>query len=88
MLNHKLGADETETFKAVEVARDNTQMELSGEVEVKGWTKFDFPGRGNKYSDFKWRYYHFTGIDYNAANKRQAIYRILGEGKYWVSVNI
>ncbi|KAJ3183609.1 hypothetical protein HDU85_002038 [Gaertneriomyces sp. JEL0708] len=83
VLNHKLGADETETFKAVEVARDNTQHEISGEQDITGWTKFTFPGRGNKYSDFQWRHYHFTGVDYNAANKRQAIYRILGEGKYW-----
>ncbi|KND02862.1 uncharacterized protein SPPG_01942 [Spizellomyces punctatus DAOM BR117] len=83
VLNHKLGADQTETFKAVEVSPHNTEQEVSGELEVKGWTKFDFPGRANKYSDFKWRHYHFTGIDYNAANKRQAIYRILGEGKYW-----
>ncbi|KAI9106251.1 Maltohexaose-producing amylase [Phlyctochytrium arcticum] len=83
VLNHKLGADETETFKAVEVARDNTEHEISGEQEVKGWTKFTFPGRGEKYSALQWRHFHFTGIDFNAANKRQGIYRILGDGKYW-----
>lgn len=40
-------------------------------------------GRDNKYSDFKWHWYHFSGTDYNAANEKTAIYRILGEGKGW-----
>ncbi|KAJ3147312.1 hypothetical protein HDU89_005662 [Geranomyces variabilis] len=83
VLNHKLGADKTETFKAVEVARDDTTHDISGEQEVKGWTCFEFPGRKGKYSDMVWHHHHFTGVDFNAANKRQAIYRILGEGKYW-----
>ncbi|KAJ3012871.1 hypothetical protein HKX48_006020 [Thoreauomyces humboldtii] len=83
VLNHKLGADKTEKFKAVEVARDNTNQEISGEQEITAWTSFEFPGRKDKYSDFKWKHYHFTGVDFNAANKRQGIYRILGEGKYW-----
>ncbi|KAI8825277.1 alpha amylase [Fimicolochytrium jonesii] len=83
VLNHKLGADKTETFRAVEVARDDTTHDISGQQEIKGWTKFEFPGRGDKYSSFKWNFNHFTGVDYNAANKRQGIYRILGDGKYW-----
>lgn len=31
------------------------------QYEIEGWTKFTFPARGDKYSDFKWQHFHFTG---------------------------
>jgi len=40
---------------------------------------FDFPGRGTKYSELKYHWYHFTGVDFNAANGHKAIYKIVGE---------
>nr|AWM99291.1 glycoside hydrolase family 13 [Rhizophlyctis rosea] len=83
VMNHKLGADETETFKVVEVDRCDTTKDISGEQEITAWTKFLFPGRGDKYSKFKWYYNHFTGVDYDAGNQREGVFRILGHGKYW-----
>lgn len=50
---------------------------------IDAWLGFDFPGRGEKYSSQKYHSYHFTGTDYNNANGRTAIYRILGDGKDW-----
>ena len=65
VLNHKAGADETERFLAYEVNPDKRQEKESKSYEIEGWTKFTFPGRGDKYSDFKWSWEHFNGTDYN-----------------------
>jgi hypothetical protein len=36
-----------------------------------------------QYSDLKWNFNHFTGVDWNEEDKKKSIYRILGENKYW-----
>lgn len=51
--------------------------------EIEGWLGFDFPERNNKYSTMKYNSRHFSGTDYNAANNKCAIYKILGENKDW-----
>ncbi len=83
VMNHKAGADYTETFLAQEVAEDNRNEDLTEPYEIEGWTGFDFPGRGDKYSDFKWHWYHFSGTDKDDRSGKEAIFRILGEGKGW-----
>jgi alpha-amylase len=83
VINHKAGADYTEKFLAKEVNPKQRENEITDAYEIEGWTGFDFPGRGNKYSDFKWHWYHFTGTDFNQANKKKAVYEIQGEGKSW-----
>lgn len=83
VLNHKGGADETERFNAVEVADDNRNKELSEPYEIEGWTKFTFPGRKGKYSDFTWNYHHFSGIDYDQINDKKTIFRIAEDDKTW-----
>lgn len=83
VLNHKAGADETERFLAYEVDPDNRQEKQSKSYEIEGWTKFTFPGRGDKYSDFKWSWEHFTGTDFNNENGKEAIYMIKGFQKGW-----
>lgn len=83
VMNHKAGADYTEKFMALEVNPEQREEKVTEPYEIEGWTGFDFPGRGNKYSDFKWHWYHFSGVDYNAANGKNAIYQIVGEGKHW-----
>lgn len=50
---------------------------------MPGWTKFTFPGRGDKYSSFKWDFNCFTGVDYDAKNEKTAIFKIHGDGKTW-----
>lgn len=83
VMNHKGGADYTEKFLAREVDPGNREKPVSDPYEIEGWTGFNFPGRGDKYSDFKWHYFHFGGVDYNQANGKKAIYQIVGDGKTW-----
>ena len=55
--------------------------------EIEAWLGFDFPGRGNTYSSQKYHWHHFSGTDFNAAEKdkdKKAIYKIVGDGgKDW-----
>jgi alpha-amylase len=83
VMNHKAGADEKENFKVVEVDGGNRQKEVSGVRNIEGWTKFTFPGRGGKHSDFKWNFTHFNGTDFDAKRGETGVYRILGENKDW-----
>jgi len=53
-MNHKAAADELETIKVVEVNPEDRSKEISEEFEIDAWTKFTFPGRNGKYSDFVW----------------------------------
>lgn len=83
VINHKAGADETEKFMVVEVDPQDRMTFISDEYEIEGWTRFTFPGRKNKYSDFKWSWEHFSGTDFNNSNGEKAIYLIMGENKKW-----
>ena len=44
VMNHKGGADYTETVTAVEVDRNNRNIEVSGDYEISAWTGFNFQG--------------------------------------------
>ena len=64
VLNHKAGGDEIERIKVVRVNPDNRNEEISEPFEIDAFTKFTFPGRQKKYSEFEWNYMCFTGVDY------------------------
>ena len=83
VMNHKAGADYTEWFMAQEVDPGQRENATSEPHEIEGWTGFDFPGRGNMYSNFKWHWFHFSGTDYDVSRKKDGIFQILGEGKHW-----
>ncbi len=83
VLNHKFGADQTETVTAVRVEGSNRNQEYGSDGEISAWTRFDFPGRGDTYSDFKWRWYHFDGVDWDAGKQEKAIFKFRGLGKGW-----
>lgn len=83
VLNHRLGADESETFKATEVSNDDRTKNLGEPYDIEGWTKFNFPGRGDKHSSQKYTFNHFTGVDYDNKQQKKAIFRIEGDNKYW-----
>lgn len=83
VLNHKASADGTEYVKAREVSSSNRNNVITSEKTIKSWTVFNFDGRGNKYSTFKWSAKHFDGVDYDANNGRTAVY--LFSGKSWDS---
>lgn len=81
VLDHKMGADGTEVVKAEEYNPDNRLEKASDIKEIVAWTHFFFPGRGGKYSDFEWHWYHFTGIDYDEKRDQQGIFKF--RNKYW-----
>ena len=83
VMNQKTGADYTEKFMACEVDPENREQVIGAPVEVEGWTGYTFPGRGDKYSPFKWHWYHFSGTDQVYETGKRAIYLIQGEGKKW-----
>lgn len=83
VLNHKGGADYTESFEAVQVDAFDRLKDISDPHEIEGWTGFNFPGRAGVYSDFVWNYNHFSGIDYDEKTDTEGIFRIVGDGKYW-----
>ncbi|KAG0268046.1 hypothetical protein DFQ27_007675 [Actinomortierella ambigua] len=81
VLNHKGAADAKETFMAVAVDNNDRMVEIEEPREITAWTKFTFPGRKDKYSDFKWHWFHFSGVDWDDAAKRKAVFKIKGEFK-------
>ncbi|MBK1637331.1 alpha-amylase, partial [Rhodovulum adriaticum] len=83
VLNHKAGADESEVFKAVKVDPNNRTREIEEARDIEGWTKFTFPGRQGKYSDFVWSFQHFNGVDYDARTGENGIFKIIWEQRDW-----
>jgi alpha-amylase len=83
VLNHKAGADRIEKCRVVEVDPNDRTKDISQPHEIDGWLGFEFEGRGGKYSNMKWHWYHFTGTDWDDATRKKAIYRILGDNKSW-----
>jgi alpha-amylase len=84
VLNHMGGAEETEKFMAVKVDESYRTNAVTEPIEIEAYTKFTYPGRKGKYSEFIWTHQCFTGVDYNNANGETAIYNILNEwGDDW-----
>lgn len=80
VLNHKMGADETEQVEATRVNDDN-RLEQENSLTIEAWTKFNYASRNNSYSPFKWNYTHFTGTDYDNKTKEAGIF--LFKDKQW-----
>ncbi len=83
VLNHKAAADEKEVVRAVKVDDNNRNSDISAVIEIEAWTKFDFPGRADKYSGFKWNWTHFSGVNADARTGDQGIFRLVGDNKKW-----
>jgi alpha-amylase len=78
-LDHKIGADAVEEVFAVEYDYNNRNRQIGERKIILAWTKFDYPGRGNKYSDFKWNSSHFDGVDWDERTKKNGIYKFCGK---------
>lgn len=83
VMNHKGGSDGTEWVEAVEVDPNDRNHETSENYWIEAWTKFNFDGRANTYSDFKWKWYHFNGTDWDQSRSLSRIYKFRGIGKQW-----
>jgi alpha-amylase len=84
-LNHMGGSDETEWTDAYQVNPENRFEAMGADLQIQAWSKFNFPGRQGKYSDFVWRWYHFDGTDRDENQKLSGIFQFRGENKHWDS---
>lgn len=69
VLDHRMGADEKEKVK------------LKDDSDAEVWTKFNFPGRGEKYSSLKLDWNCFDGTDWNELTKEGG--EMLFNSKEW-----
>lgn len=84
VLNHKNGADESETVKVIQVDTEDRNKVISEPVDKEISTKYYFPGRNKKYSDFVWDFKTFTGVDACADSNEKCIYKIVNDyGNLW-----
>jgi alpha-amylase len=66
VLNHRMGADHSETVQATPYSRED-RIHPKGEThEIKAYTHYSFEGRKKTYSDFEWHWYHFDAVDHDA----------------------
>ena len=83
VLNHKAGADGTETVSAVQVNSWDRNSVKYGPYDIDAWTKFDFAGRNGKYSTFEWKASCFDGVDYDNRYGTKEIFRFADKNWDW-----
>lgn len=76
VLNHKHGGDEKETVPVVKVNPNNRKEPVSDHHSIEAHTRFTFPGRNGKYSDYQWDWHSFTGTREDSSDE---IFLILNE---------
>lgn len=81
VFNHKAGADDSEIVSARPVASDNRNHFVGPKRDIRAHTVFNFPGRGTKYSEYKWTAKDFDGVDFDDITKERGIFKF--EGKEW-----
>lgn len=88
VLNHKTGGDESDGFwEAIRVEKHDRTLERwgagweEGKIEVKSYTKFQYPERGGRYSAFTWEAKHFDSVD-TVTNIRQHNNNFTDSGSY------
>jgi alpha-amylase len=81
VFNHKDGGDETERIRATPFSRDNRDYPIGNAQEIEVYTKFNFPGRGDRYSSMKWNHHHFDSVNHNMLNSSDGVvYLFEGQG--------
>lgn len=86
VLNHRIGADEAEMVKVKQVEFHDRNKISELEEVIEAYTKFTFPGRKGKYSQFIWDWHCFSGVSVTN-NEGTRIYSILNEyGQGWEDV--
>ena len=82
VLNHRMGGDALEEVEVEEVDCFDRNQTIGDTYTIRTWSKFTFPGRGDRYSAFKWDRQHFTafGASADAPHEQGKIYRVKGKG--------
>jgi alpha-amylase len=86
VLNHRLGGDEKERFRVKRINPDNRNETIGEPFEIDAYTRFTFPGRAGKYSNYIWDFHSFSGLDHadNLKPEEQGIFKVLNEyGEDW-----
>lgn len=87
VINHKAGGDELEKVPVRRVNPNNREEFISDVFVIEAWTKFTFPGRAGKYSNFIWDQHAFTGIDWAEDLQESGIFSIQNQyGEAWEEV--
>jgi alpha-amylase len=87
VINHKAGGDQLEKVPVRKVNPDNREEFISDVMLIDAWTKFTFPERAGKYSQFIWDLHCFSGIDWAEDLKESGIYSIQNAyGEAWEEV--
>lgn len=81
VLNHRMGADGTESCRAVPYAKGDRINPKGALRDIRAWTHFAFPGRNGTYSDFEWHWQHFDAVDFEADNPTRYDSVYLFDGK-------
>jgi len=81
VLNHRMGADGSESVLATECDPANRSELVSEPHLITAWTHFTFPGRRGRYSHFRWDWRRFHGTDWDEGERRSSVF--LFDGKHW-----
>lgn len=79
VLNHRMGADDTEEVLAVQENPKNRNEDMGPAKMISAWTKYTFPGRHNTYSDFQWNWTDFHGVDWDQKTGECSVYKFYGK---------
>ena len=79
VLNYRVGCDKVETISANDFNYSSKSQMVGDSKVVKGFTGFNFPGRKNKYSKFKWNWTLFDGVNWEPEKMKGAIAQAAGE---------
>lgn len=78
VMNHRIGADETEEVVVVEVDPENRFEPRSDAYTIRAWSRYLFAARAGKYSSFVWTKDQFNafGADASQPDVTGRIYRV------------
>jgi len=85
VLNHKMGADEKESVVVRRVNPDNRTQIAEENIDALAYTRFTFPGRDGKYSQFIWDKQCFSGVDVIEQPDETGVFKLMneyGEGQW------
>lgn len=88
VLNHRMGGDEKEQIIVHQVKEENRNEIIGEPFSALAFTRFTFPGRKKKYSEFIWDYRCFSGIDsiHQGDKEIKGVFKIYNEyGQDWNS---
>ncbi len=76
VFNHRMGADESEEAEVICDDPEHRLAENRPRRKARLYTRFTFPGRHEKYSDFIWDQSCFTGTDWDEAAREHGLFRL------------